>query len=130
VWLRHPNGGPIELRELQSGVIPIIERFVFDKEAPYAGSTKTRPSGYPDCDYYRLDFSQTRTAKWTMSALRRLVYRVLNRVTEGRVNYFLLPPVLEWPEVLLGLSLCALALMCIAAKAIYAIFVGFGLPGH
>jgi len=129
VWLKHPNGGPIELRELRAGVTPIIERFVFDKEAPYAGSAKTRPSGYPDGDYYRFDFSQTRTANWTMSALRRVVYRVLNRVTEGRVNYFLLPPVLEWPEVLLALSLYALALMCIAAKTMYAIVVGFALPG-
>ncbi len=65
-----------------------------------------------------------------MTALRRVVYKVLNRVTEGRVNYFLLPPVLEWPEVLLALSLYALVVVCIAAKTIYAIFVGFALPGH
>ncbi len=112
VWFRHPNGGPINIWQLRAGVPPTIERFVFDAEAPYCDGKKTRPSGYPDRDYYQFDYSQTRTANWSMSAFRRFVYRALNAVTNGRVNYLLLPPILEWPEILLAALLVVLALMC------------------
>jgi hypothetical protein len=119
VWLRHPNGGAVNLRQLRAGVQPIIEPFVFDGQATYVDSVKTRTAGYPDRDYYHFDFSQTRTANWTMSAVRRVAYKALNPLTRGRVNYFLLPPILEWPEVLLALLLCSLAILLVAAHALY-----------
>jgi hypothetical protein len=120
VWLKHPRGGPINLQELQAGVSPIIEPFVFDQVATYADSTRTpRPAGYPGDAYYRFDFAQTRTANWTRSTIRRVVYAVLKPITRGGVDSLLLPPILEWPEILLALLLSTVALMAIVVRFLY-----------
>jgi hypothetical protein len=110
LWLRHPVNGTVDLAGLRSGVVPILEHFAVDQFAHYVDSTRTRPAGYPDNDYYRFDYSLTRTANWTMSPVRRCVYVVLRWLSNGRVDYLLLPPMLEWPELLLAGTLCAVFL--------------------
>ncbi len=115
VWLRHPEGGPVDLAGLRSGLRPVIEPFVFDREAQSATGASPRGAGYPDREYYRFDYVLTRTANWAESRLKRTVYAALHALTGGRVDLVLLPPILEWPEVILGGGLCVLAVLLLAA---------------
>jgi hypothetical protein len=119
VWYKHPRGGAISLQDLRAGVVPIVEPFVLDQVASYTDSPRTRSAGYPDTAYYRFDFSQTRTANWTRSVFRRVIYAALHRLTKGRVDCLLLPPILEWPEILLTLLLCSGAVLSVVVKAFY-----------
>jgi hypothetical protein len=121
VWLRHPNGNSLSLEELRAGVAPVIEPFVFDKQARAADGSEVRDPGYPPCPYFDFDYRLTRTANWTMSLLRRVVYPVLAVLTRGRVDVFLVPPLFEWPEVLLACALSAAVIVCVAAKAAHAL---------
>jgi hypothetical protein len=118
VWLRHPDGGPIDLAGLRSGLTPAIVPFVLDREAGYADSARTRPAGYPDREYYRFDYSLARTANWAETPLKRALYAVLRPMTRGRVDYLLLPAILEWPEVLLAAALCGATILLLAARAL------------
>lgn len=97
VWYRNPNGGALGIDDLRSGVTPVIEPFV----DPQAG----RSPGYPKIPYYAFDFPSTRTLNWTKSRTRRAMYGLLQLVTQGRVNTLLLPPICEWPEILLAAAL-------------------------
>jgi hypothetical protein len=115
VWFKHPNGGALDLAALRAGVIPTIVPFVIDQKATVIASEKGRPAGYPDNDYHRYTYSATRTANWTKNAFRRATYRVLDRLTKGRVDVLLLPAVLEWPHVLLAGLVGTLALALIVA---------------
>jgi hypothetical protein len=119
VWLRQPDGRPIDLVGLRSGLKPIIEPFVLDRKASYADSTRTRSAGYPDRDYYRFDYELTRTANWAETPMKRALYRVLCRLTAGHVDCLLLPPILEWPEVLLAAGLCTATLGLLLAGAVF-----------
>jgi hypothetical protein len=118
VWLRHPDEGPIDLIGLRTGITPAIVPFVLDRAACYVNDAKTRAAGYPDREYYRFDYNLTRTANWAETRLKRAVYGVLHPVTHGRVDYLLLPPILEWPEVLLAAALCGAAILLLAARAL------------
>lgn len=115
VWLRHPDGGPVDLAGLRAGLRPVIVPFVLDREAQSASGGHSRGPGYPDREYYRFDYGLTRTANWAESPLKRAVYAALYPLTGGRVDLLLLPPILEWPEVLLGGALCVLAVLLLAA---------------
>lgn len=110
VWLRHADGRPLGLIDLQRGISPAIEPFVFGQVAPYAGSSRTRAPGFPAVDYYRFDYELSCTANWAETALRRGVYAVLKPLTRGGIDRMLLPASLEWPELLLAFALCAGAL--------------------
>jgi hypothetical protein len=118
VWLRRADGAPIDLAGLRSGLVPAIEPFVLDREAPQMNSARTRAAGYPDRDYYRFDYGLTRTANWALSPLKRATYAVLHALTRGRVDFLLLPPIFEWPEVLLAAGLCFATVMLLAARAL------------
>jgi hypothetical protein len=120
VWLHHPDGGPIDLAGLRSGVTPVIEPFVLDREASYADSARTRSAGYPDREYYRFDYCLTRTANWAETRAKRALYAVLYPLTRGRVDYLLLPPILEWPEILLAAVLCGVTVALLAIRALAA----------
>lgn len=99
VWYRHPNGGALGINDLRSGVTPVIEPFI-DPQLRRVGR-HVRP-GYPKCPYYDFDFQATRTANWTKTRGRRATYWLLRYVTQGRVNTFLMPPICEWPEILVA----------------------------
>jgi hypothetical protein len=119
VWLKHPAGGAIGLADLQAGVSPTIERFELHSQAHSVGEAEApRPAGYPAHEYYQFDFSLTRTANWTKSPIRRSIYRALHCLTAGRVDCLLLPPILEWPEVLLAAAVTAVALVGATAYAL------------
>ncbi len=118
VWYCHPEGGPIDLAGLRSGLIPAIVPFVLDRQAAYVDSPRKRAAGYPDREYYRYDYHLTRTANWAETPLKRACYAVLHPMTRGRVDYLLLPAILEWPEVLLAAALCATTILLLAARAL------------
>ncbi len=113
VWLRHPNGSAVDIVGLRGGVVPVIESFVLDDIARYQDSARIRSAGYPNRDYYRFDYELTRTANWAMSPLRRVIYTALTRITRGRIDLLLLPPILEWPEVLLSIAVSAASLLAL-----------------
>ena len=119
VWLHDGQGRPLSLVDLQRGVVPVIEPFVADGVARYVGSDRSRPPGFPDREYYRFDYELTRTANWAEGPIRRIAYCVLKPLTRGGIDRLLLPPALEWPELLLAGTLCALALtMLVATQAL------------
>ena len=113
VWYRHPNGGALGINDLRSGVSPIIEPFVPDSQARRPGR-QVKP-GYPKIPYYAFDFPSTRTANWTKTRTRRATYWLLDHVTQGQVNCFLLPPICEWPEILLATALSAFGIIIFVA---------------
>jgi hypothetical protein len=100
-----PSGQPLGIEDLRAGTIP---RFF-----PLPGSSR---SAYPDNDYYRFSFADTRTANWTKTMVRRAVYRTLRRVGGEWIDRRRLHPLLEWPQVLL--------LGALGATAAAAAFVG------
>lgn len=117
VWYRHPHGGPLGIDELRSGVIPVIEPFVLDPQARRSQPGRpTIPPGYPNVPYYTFDFRSTRTANWTKSLTRRTAYKLLQQVTQGRVNCYLLPAICEWPEILLAGGLVGISIILFAAE--------------
>src|SRR5262245_10833772 len=83
-----PSGQPLGLEDLRAGATP--------KFVPLPGS---RMSAYPDNDYYRFSFAETRTANWTKSMARRAVYRALRRAGGEWIDRTRLHPLLEWPQV-------------------------------
>ncbi|HXW74026.1 MAG TPA: hypothetical protein VEK10_04350 [Steroidobacteraceae bacterium] len=118
VWLRQPDGRPIDLLGLRSGLTPVIEPFVLDRKASYVDGQRSRPAGYPDREYYLFDYELTRTANWAETWMRRALYPLLHRLTAGRVDCLLLPPICEWPEVLVAAGLCTSALGLLVARAL------------
>ena len=46
------------------------------------------------------------------------LYAVLHPLTRGRVDCLLLPPILEWPEVLLAVGLCGAAFALLATRSL------------
>jgi hypothetical protein len=117
VWYRHPDGRSVGIRDLRSGVIPVIEPFVLDPQALRREPGRVSiPPGYPSGSYYVFDFPSTRTANWTKSRTRRATYGLLQHVTQGRVDSFLLPPICEWPEVLVAAALFGLGVILLVAE--------------
>jgi hypothetical protein len=114
VWFHDERGMPLGLSDLQRGVTPVIEPFA-SGVARYVGSAHTRPPGFPDRDYYRFDYELTRTANWAEGPVKRLAYFVLKPLTGGRIDRLLLPPALEWPELLLAVALCGCATLTLLA---------------
>jgi len=92
----HSDGRPLGLEDLQQGSQP------FFKSLP-----RSKAAAYPGDSYYHFSFRHSKTANWTKSKLRRTAYSVLRSLTFGRVDRIRLSPVLEWPQVLLGLELLA-----------------------
>jgi hypothetical protein len=120
VWYKHPRGGSMDLLALRSGVTPVIERFATG-EARFANSSRTRTAGYPTNAYYHFDFILTRTANWADNAWKPALYAVLHRLTRGRVDCLLLPPLLEWPEVLLSAAFSLVGLVLLGAESVAAL---------
>ena len=120
VWFCRRDGEPTDLAGLRAGVEPAIEPFVQDCKASHADINCNRPAGYPGGEYYRFDYVLTRNANWAETRPRRIAYALLHPLTRGRVDCVLLPPILEWPEILLAGTLCAVAVALLAARALFA----------
>lgn len=111
------SGAPLGLRDLRGGVQPSIRVFAAGLEAPICdGYVRDSRPGYPHSVYYDFDFKQTRTANWTRSLARRLAYRLLGRLSRGRIDCVLVSPVLEWPQMILAVCLSAMALVLLVAR--------------
>lgn len=100
VFYTHKRRMTLSLEDLQGGITP--EHVLI----PKAGR-----AGYPVNDYYDFDYRLTKTANWTKSAARRLAYRLFHWATDGAVDRWRLHPLLEWPQVLLSLSLAPLIVL-------------------
>lgn len=102
---RDPQGGVLGLMDLRNGALPVL--------APIPSTINTVPypaTGYPPGDYHSYDFALTRTANWTKSWRRKSFYKLLRTLTTGRVDSALLPPILEWPQILLAICITVGAL--------------------
>jgi hypothetical protein len=116
VWFRRVDGRAVDLFSLRSGLTPVIERFVIDAEA--TDTNGPRSAGYPNGEYYRFDYDLSRTANWAQTRTRRALYPLLRRVTADHIDCLLVPPILEWPEIVLAAGLCAAALGLVVARAL------------
>ena len=87
-------GRTLGLEDLQSGAQVECR--------PVPGAMKP---GYPLNSYYDFDFTMTKTANWTKSWQRRLAYSFLHGITNGAIDRFRVPQLLEWPQALLALAL-------------------------
>lgn len=70
----------------------------------------TRDS-YPANTYYHFAYTCTKTANWTNGRLRRACYRVLCRLTRGKIDRVEQPAFLEWPQLVLASSAATVMLM-------------------
>jgi hypothetical protein len=103
------NGGAISLRDLQAGELPV--------SLPLAND---RPCGYPANAYYDFDFRASKTANWTKTPARRIVYRTLHRLSAGAVDQLKVPALLEWPQHLFIAIVAACATVMNAAAMLLA----------
>lgn len=85
------DGSPLGLDALQTGRQPMLQTL------PLCTAT-----AYPPSPYYNFNYQNTKTANWTRSVTRRTAYRVLNKVSAGRVDRLRVPAILEWPQILLS----------------------------
>ncbi|MBL8039517.1 MAG: hypothetical protein JNN16_18655 [Nitrospira sp.] len=93
-------GRGMGLTKLQSGARPSFARL------PYSIQTS-----YPENKYYEFDYRKTKTANWTKSRLRRILYRILVCATNGTIDQIKQPAFLEWPQFVLaafGVAVCIL----------------------
>lgn len=91
---------PLGMKQLRKGGQPIFRKL------PH--STK---DSYPPGGYYDFDFKNTKTANWTKSWIRKRIYRFGDKITKGRIDYFKLPPFLEWPQLILASVVGAIILI-------------------
>lgn len=115
---RRPDGQAVSMAELRAGMAPVLQTFMPDASALRVQGNSRNPPGYPGGEYFAFDYRLTRTANWTMSRVRRLSYAVLHALTDGRIDDLQLPPLLEWPEILLAVICCAGAALLLAITAI------------
>jgi len=115
ICYRRPDGRGVSLAELRAGVAPVLHSFMPEgSPLRVQGNYSCPPGRYPGGPYYAFDYRLTRTANWTVSRMRRLAYSVLYPLTDGRVDGLQLPPVLEWPEVLMAIICAAGAALLLA----------------
>jgi hypothetical protein len=80
-------------------------------------SQHRRPRGdrtgesYPANGYYSFDFPRTKTANWTKTWIRRLVYRISKVLTAGRIDTLRQPLWMEWPQIVVAAAVTAGILM-------------------
>lgn len=106
IFFSSPDGTPVGLRDLQSGVTPRHLRL-----------PNVTHGGYPDNAYYDFDYTLSRTANWTRTATRRFVYRMLCFFGPDRIDRLAVPPALEWPQhlfIALALGVLAIAHVFVA----------------
>lgn len=91
------SGEPIGVDSLRRGVAPVPSPLLDDRRC-----------GYPENSYYDFDYRLTRTANWTNTVVRRLVYRVACAVDRRAIDDLSVPPALEWPQTLFVLVVGAI----------------------
>jgi hypothetical protein len=93
---------PIGLDELRQGLKPKYRRLPHsERRRPTSGRTA---ESYPANDIYNFDFSQTKTANWRQTRVRRCAYRLLKVLTAGRIDTMRQPLWMEWPQILVAVA--------------------------
>jgi hypothetical protein len=90
------DGSPLGLERLQAGCPPKLQTL------PLSSA-----DAYPPNPYYDFSYENTKTANWTRSVPRRTAYRILRTVSGGAIDRCRLPPILEWPQILVSSALLA-----------------------
>lgn len=121
VVFKHPAHGALGVAQLREGVQPVIQVFANGLTAPTTLSRGGRTPGYRG-GYHIFNFKETRTANWTKSWIRRKAHWLLNMATNGRINYMLLPPLLEWPQIILALLSTFAALLILMGRVAFLIW--------
>ena len=88
------HGMPLALHALRQGARPQYRRL------PHSSD-----EDYPANDYYNFAFSNTKTANWTKTWIRRSAYTILKTLTAGRIDTLRQPLWLEWPQVTLAAAI-------------------------
>lgn len=122
VVFEHPNKGTLGLTQLREGIEPTIRVFADGLAAPTLDEPCDRIPGYRG-KYHTFNFKETRTVGWTSSWVRRKAYLALKFITNGRIDCVLLPPLLEWPQIILALLVSSAALLILISQAAL-MFVG------
>lgn len=94
-------GRPVGLDALRAGTEPRFLPFLAEGEA-----------GYPPTNYHAFDYRRSKTANWTMTLGRRLMYPTLRMLTAGGIDTLPQPGFLEWPQLIVAGGLLA-ALICV-----------------
>ena len=103
---------------LRGCIEPRIEIFADGLVTPTRGGRGSRTPGYPNLFYYRFDYRKTRTANWTRTWRRRFAYALLHRLSGGRIDQAFMPPLLEWPQILLSIGILTAALSLLAVRRV------------
>jgi hypothetical protein len=103
LYYRGPSGALIGLDPLRRGTQPVL-----------VALRSNRPAAYPTDAYYNFDYLETKTANWTKSRARRVIYRVVHPLTLGRIDTVRLPVLLEYPHILLAAMICPCYALLIA----------------
>jgi hypothetical protein len=101
-------GQPIGLSDLQLGAAP-----------SFASLPRSKRTSYPPGRYYKFDYRKTKTANWSRSCCLNSIHSVLNFVTNGAIDRFKQPVVLEWPQIVLATSITVLLLFMNLAMLVF-----------
>jgi len=100
---------PIGLDELRQGLKPKYRRLPqSERRRPTSGRNA---QSYPASDIYNFDFSQTKTANWRQTRVRRCAYRLLKVLTAGRIDTMRQPLWMEWPQIIVTVAVTMGVLM-------------------
>ena len=83
-------GRGLGLSELRAGQCP-----------SFASLPGSKDTSYPQNEYYQFDYTNTKTANWTINCIRKALYGILACITRGRIDTLRQPPYLEWPQLIL-----------------------------
>ena len=108
VYYVDEQGGVLGLSDIQSGTRP-----------SFVSLPNSNKRGYPTGSYYEFDYCQSKTANWTQTRVRKAVYRVLVFVTKGTIDRAKQPAVLEWPQLVLAISLTVFLLTMNLARLFF-----------
>ncbi len=96
IYYTDRDGSPLGLERLQAGCLPKLQTLPL-----------STADAYPPYPYYDFNYVNTKTANWTRSVPRRAAYWILRSVSGRRIDRCRVPPILEWPQILISSALLA-----------------------
>ena len=93
------DGQPVSIEALRLGRAP-----------QYRSLPGITRDAYPRNDYHDFAFTETKTANWTKTRLRRAVYWILSRLTAGRIATYRRPVWCEWPQLVVAVGMAGMLL--------------------
>lgn len=92
------DGLPLGAADLRRGASPQFLSVPFSKS-----------QSYPDFEYFRFDYPNTKTANWSSSRSRSLIYTLLHNIIGDRAALFRQPFWLESPQLTVAIMLLLLS---------------------